>query len=70
MSERTLLGIKQVTEDVYENTSDPDKLGYLWFVRKDDGGELFCGTREYCDNSPDVSEYVTKKQVEDLLSLL
>ena len=55
-------GFKQVTSDYFEQLSDSQKLGYLWFVRSNIvtgetetyDGDIYLGTRHYGRQSGDV----------------
>ena len=52
MDKMLFKGIKQVTSDIYNNTSSSNRIGYLWFVRDIVSGEtlsvdIFFGNRKY-----------------------
>ena len=51
MANKTFLGFRQVTAEYYDNLSNEEKVGYLWFVRTIENdtysGDIFLGTRRY-----------------------
>jgi hypothetical protein len=64
MATTILKGIKQVTLDQFNATSNDGKLGFIWFVRTPattgatptpEKGDLYFGTRHYGSFDPDIT---------------
>jgi hypothetical protein len=58
----TFKGFRQVTKDYFDNLTDEQKVGYLWFVRSNIDpsgntydGDIFLGTRCYGHFGNDVA---------------
>lgn len=69
----TFKGIQQVTEQTYLNIASGEKIGKLFFVKREDGyGDIYFGTRHYGHFSESEIEQIAKNTatIKDLETIL